>query len=93
MQQGLLGRVLPSLRAVKVVANEEKGTLRFCFYYDEEITEELKTLSEEAIAVAKKAFPETFHSTEEIVFFPYPKKIPCVGGRGVYARNEPACDD
>lgn len=88
MQQGLLGRVVPSLRAVTVNVEEEINGMRFYFYYDEIVTEELRTLSKEAIDIAKKAFPETFFSIEEIVFFPFPKRIPSVGGAPVYHRYE-----
>ena len=88
MQQGLLGRVVPSLRMVTVDADEKQQSMHFYFYYDEEITEELLNLSKEAIAIAKKALPETFTSKEEVVFFPYPKRIPTVGGYGVYSRQE-----
>lgn len=89
MQQALLGRVVPALRAVAVNVNEEKETLYFYFYYDEEVTEELLVLSKEAITIAKKAFPKTFISMEEIVFSPFPKRIPSVGGIRVYYRAEP----
>ena len=88
MQQALLGRVVPSLRAVAINVNEEKEILYFYFYYDEDVTEELLTLSKEAIAICKKVFPETFTSIEEIVFFPFPKRIPSVGGIRVYYRAE-----
>ncbi len=88
MQQALLGRVVPALRAVVVDVNEKKETLYFYFYYDEEVTEEMLLLSKEAIANAKKAFPDTFTSVEEIVFFPFPKRMPTVEGTRVYYRAE-----
>lgn len=49
MQQALLGRVVSSLRMVVVNVDEEKEILYFYFYYDKEVTEELLTLSKEAI--------------------------------------------
>ncbi len=88
MQQALLGRVVPSLRKVIVNVDEEKEILYFYFYYDEEVTEELLALSKEAIAIAKKAFSETFISVEEIIFFPFPKRTPSIDGIGVYYRAE-----
>lgn len=88
MQQALLGRVVPSLRKVVVNVNEGKEMLYFYFYYDEKVTEEVLTLSKEAIAIAKKAFPETFRSVEEIVFSPFPKRTPSIEGIGVYYRAE-----
>ena len=88
MQQALLGRVVPALRSVAINVNEEKKTLYFYFYYDEEVTEELLALSKEAIVNAKKAFSDTFTSVEEIVFFPFPKRIPSIGGIEVYCRAE-----
>lgn len=88
MQQALLGRIVPALRAVVININEEKETMYFYFYYDEEVTEDLLFLSKEAIAIAKKAFSETFISIEEIVFFPFPKRMPSVDGIRVYYRAE-----
>ncbi len=88
MQQGLLGRVIPSLRAVTVNVDEEKKVMHFYFYYDEIVNEELLRLSREAIHIAKKAFSEGFTVVEEIVFFPFPKRIPSVGGAPVYHRHE-----
>lgn len=93
MQQGLLGRVVVSLRAVTVNVDEEKKTMHFYFYYDVLVTKELFILSKEAIDIAKKAFPGTFAVTEEIIFFPFPKRIPSVVGAPVYRRYEPNHDD
>jgi hypothetical protein len=93
MQQALLGRVLPSLRYVIIDVDEEKKILCFYFYYDKEITEELLLLSKETISIAKKAFSDSFTSVEEIVFFPFPKRIPSDEGWGVYKRYEKYDDE
>jgi hypothetical protein len=88
-QQGLLGRVMPSLRYVSICVNEEKKILSFFFYYDEKITEELLQLSKETVHVAKQAFPDSFCATESTIFYPFPKRIPSIiDSCGVYARNE-----
>lgn len=88
LQQGLLGRVVPSLRDVVIDANEQEEKLYFYFYYDEEITEELITLSKEAIAIAKAPFPSTFSCIEEIVYCPSPSPCPDKGHSVVYERDE-----
>jgi len=90
MQQGLLGRVISSLREVDVYVDDEKKLMKFSFFYDEEITEEILVLSKEAIETAKKAFIEPYQFIEEILFYPFPARISLFRSKGctAYARDE-----
>jgi hypothetical protein len=86
--QGLLGRVIPSLRRVLIDIDENEKKMSFYFFYDEKISEEILTLSREAIAIAKTAFPDDYKSTETIEYIPFPEPCPSVGTNMVYERNE-----
>jgi hypothetical protein len=90
--QGLLGRIIPSLRYALVGINEEEKKMRFYFYYDEKITKEILTLCQEAITVAKTAFPNDYIIDEVIEFVPFPKPYPATSSyfdnQAVYQRNE-----
>ena len=92
-QQGLLGRVIPSLRAVIVGVNEETKTLEFYFFYNEPVTEEMRQLSLEAIRVAAQAFSaeykEVYRVQTSIECLPWPARITGVGQRYVFERMEP----
>jgi hypothetical protein len=88
LQQGLLGRVIPSLRFILIDASDQEKYLKFFLYYDEKITEEIKTLTSEAISIAKKGFSKDFQSTEVIQYLPYPEPAPDVGQSYVYRRYE-----
>jgi hypothetical protein len=86
--QGLLGRVIPSLRCALIDINEQKKEMGFYFYYDEKITEDIVALSKEAIAIARKVFPYDYTLIEAIEFIPFPQSIPPTGTNMVYERNE-----
>lgn len=88
LQQGLLGRVTASLRAVLINANDQTKSLDFYFFYDEEITDELRALVQEAVKIGTSGFPDTYQSTLSIEFLPYPQIFPDVGVRFVYKRKE-----
>lgn len=88
LNQGLLGRVIPSLRCVLIGIDEKERKMEFYFYYDEEITEEIRSLSKEAIEIAKTAFPFDYEVLERIAFVPMPNPMPKDGSRMVYERNE-----
>ena len=104
LQEGLLGRVIPSLRCVVVRIDEKRKRMGFFFYYDEEITEEIRKMSQEAIAIAKTAFSSDYTSVENIEFLPFPQdlsrnfplekedptsiSVPNDGIKLVYERNE-----
>lgn len=88
LQQGLLGRVIPSLRCVLIDIQKEFKSMWFYFFYDEKITEELKVLVQEAVGIAAAGFPSDYKSLITIEFVPYPQPIPNVGIRYVYKRKE-----
>ena len=76
LRQGLLGRIIPSLRCVVVRIDEKRKKMGFFFYYDEEITEEIRKISQEALAIAKTAFSADYTSVEIIEFLPFPQDLP-----------------
>ena len=88
LQQGLLGRVTSSLRAVIVDIEEKAKIMKFYFFYDEKITDKLKLLAQEAVDVATSGFSNDYQSFVTVDFAPYPQPIPDVGIRYVYKRKE-----
>ena len=88
LQEGLLGRIIPSLRYTLISIDDNEKKMNFYFYYDEKITAEVLALSKEAVDIAKTAFPPDYTSTETIEFVPFPESFPEGGTRSVYRRNE-----
>jgi hypothetical protein len=88
LQQGLLGRVFESLRYAGIDIENGNKILKFYFYYDKEISEEIKNVSEEAIAVAAQAFPSDYKAIGYIKCLPYPSQIPQMGQSSVFRRKK-----
>jgi|SRR5579862_908900 len=88
LQQGLLGRVVPSLRAALIAGSDDEKKLEFYFYYNEPVSDELRNLSQEAIQIAQNAFSQDYTSSDCIEFIPFPKEFSDFGKRLVYLRKE-----
>jgi hypothetical protein len=87
-QRALLGMVQPQLRAVIVDLDENKKRMKFYFYYDGAINDDLYDQASCIATEASAAFPPDFTSEEEIERLDAPQKIPDHQGRFVYRRME-----
>lgn len=92
-QSGLLGYVVPQLRAVTIDYLEKERVLDLHFYYDGEITDKLFDLaSSSTVEVDPGLEIGTYLCNEDIVSrVDFPNKLP-ITGRLVYLRNEPKCE-
>jgi len=86
LQCGLLRAIVPSLRAVTVKINENNETINFCFFYDEEITDELFDLA--SISTLEVGMPEGYLQNEQIEYLDASNPIP-IHGELAYLRYEP----
>ena len=83
MQDALLGKVTPSLRAVSVGLNTNSKELHYYFEYDNPISDEDRNLADSAAQEASASFPEyTIHFYIHPIGKTYQK-----GLRNVYLRK------
>ena len=88
MQSALLGVVTPELRAVIVDVEVEDKLLYIRFYYDGEVSEEIKKIWENAINEANKVLEDFEHHLDgKIERIDFPKTMP-FRGRYAYHRKE-----
>jgi hypothetical protein len=86
LQRALLWAIVPSTRAVTVKINEPNKTLDFCFFYDEEVTDELFDLA--SAAPAEITIPLGYLLNEKIEYLDTSNPIP-IHGELAYLRYEP----
>ena len=84
-QEGLLGKVTPHLRAVKVGIDQHKEIWYSWFYYDRGIKNEEKQLASEAL----RYYPFGYTKEEYLERLDHPAPIPHIG-RYAYLRYEPS---
>ena len=88
MQSALLGVVTPELRAVIVDVEVEDKLLYIRFYYDGEVSEEIKKIWENAINEANKVLEDFEHHLDgKIERIDFPETMP-FRGRYAYHRKE-----
>ncbi len=87
MQQALLGKVTPSLRAVKVNLDDATHTLECSFFYDGKITDELYDLASQTAITGAAPFAPNYTLKLNVEQLDFPNKIQRVG-RWVYKRRE-----
>ncbi|HXF29792.1 MAG TPA: hypothetical protein VN457_08070, partial [Chlamydiales bacterium] len=83
VQEALIGKIKPHLRAVKVDVDELKKVFYFWFYYDDEVSSEDRALMESVVQCAHK-WPD-FSCMKEIEQLPRWQKTPNIG-RFLYDR-------
>ena len=88
MQQALLGKVTPDLRAVAGDIDPVKKTGVCQFYYDQEISEESVKLATAATEEVRKGLPD-YRIEIRLVRSEFPEKISIGNGRYAYFRKEP----
>ena len=75
-QKGLLGKITPNLRAVRVEFQNDT-TFELIFYYDKKISDEEQKLSSSAFKEVTSDYPPPdFNTALKIINCPYPKRIP-----------------
>jgi len=87
VQQSLIGKITPNLRALRLVF-KNNTTYQLVFYYDLPISEDEERLSNLAYNYVSSDFPSpTFDSSYVIKILPYPKKMDSEG-HCLYRRYE-----
>lgn len=83
----LLGSVTPNLRVVTINVNVEQKTVKICFFYDGEISEEDFDTANTAITEMISDFPPDYELDDHIERVDYPGAI-SIDGRIVFRRKE-----
>lgn len=87
IQQGLIGKVTPNLRALRLVFKND-ATYELVFYYDQPLSEDELNLSDLVYGYVSADFPQPALKSNYIVkILPYPNKMDSEG-HCLYRRYE-----
>ncbi|MGA8164789.1 MAG: hypothetical protein WB791_07180 [Waddliaceae bacterium] len=86
--RALLSLIHPNMREIDIEYIKEKKTINFCVYFDLQPTDNQKDDVGNMVTEMSCQFTDDIQWEEEIIFLPYPERIP-QRGICVFRRYEP----